>query len=142
MFDKKHMDVFFDNARKIFDVAQASVAEASGCEDSSDFALLIRPDGALHLIMESPVSLEAAAVHGGAHVAYHISRSLGGVRVTGQTSGRSCMLEQAGRSTAAFRLLRDQPLYETLSGNGGGSSRGSGSGNGGGNTSTLPMLAA
>src|SRR5437764_5718528 len=103
------MDAFFRNAQEIFEVARSG---ASG--DSSDFALLIGLDGGLHLIMDSPVSLEAAAAHGGARTAYHVSKSAGGVRVTGQTAGRSCVLEQSGRSAAAFRMLRDQPLYQTV----------------------------
>ena len=44
------MDSFLVNAQRIFDVASS----ASGNED---FALLIRPDGGLHFVMESPFSL-------------------------------------------------------------------------------------
>jgi hypothetical protein len=132
------VDAFFRNAQEIFDVARAGASERS-----SDFALLIRPDGGLHLIMDSPVSLEAAAVHGGARTAYFVSRSGGGVRVTGQAPGRSCVLEEGGRSSAAFRLLRDQPLYQKMvSGNGGGSSRGGSGGNGGGTSSSGVIVRA
>src|SRR5215831_18449957 len=105
------MDAFFKNAQEIFDVARTGISEGS-----SDFALLIRPDGGLHLIMDSPVSPEAAAVHGGARTAYYVSRSTGGVRVTGHMPGRSCLLEEGGRAAAAFCLLRDQPLYQVVSG--------------------------
>ena len=49
------MDAFFENAHRIFEVAR------SGQEDGpQDFALLVKPDGGLHFIMESPFSIEAA----------------------------------------------------------------------------------
>src|SRR5260370_35922629 len=99
------MDAFFENARKIFDVARGGAGE-----ESTDFVLLIRPDGGLPLIMDSPlslpISLEAAAVHGGARTLYRVQRSFGGVRVTGQTPGRTCVLEECSRFSAGFRLLR------------------------------------
>ena len=112
------MDAFFENAQKIFDVARAAESEGT-----TDFALMIRPDGGLHLVMDLPLSPEAAAVHGGARTVYHVQRLQGGVRVTGQMPGRSCVLEEGGNSAKRFPLLRDQPLYETVSGSGGGLSR-------------------
>lgn len=107
------MNTFLDNAQRIFEVArQDSSAE------NSDFALLIRPDGGLHLIMESAVletaSLEAAAIQAGARTAYRVSRSSRGVCVTGFDSTQSCVMEE----TSIHRrrtLLRDQPLYRITS---------------------------
>ena len=144
------MDAFFENAQKIFDVARSN-----GSGELEDFALLIGPDGGLHLVMDSSLSLEAAAVHGGARTAYHVTRSASGVRVSGQTAGRTCVLESRkpeigqlgnrGRSNPALWLLRDQPLYQMSPGSGGGSSADrSGSGNlaGSGGLRALPMLAA
>ena len=112
-------NIFFENAQKIFDVARSGTGE-----QSSDFALMIRPDGGLHLLMDSPLSLEAAAVHGGAQAVYHVQHSRGGVRVTGQAPGQTCVLEDAGLKRSDVLRLRDQPLYQLMSGNGGGSSRG------------------
>ncbi len=60
---------------------------------NDDFALLVRPDGGLHFIMETPFSIEAAAIHAGAQAAYQITRSRDGVRVTGRSMGRDCVLE-------------------------------------------------
>ena len=134
------MDPFFENAQKIFDVARAN-----GSEESTDFALLIRPDGGLHLVMDSPLSLEAAAAHGGARTAYHVTRSPRGVRVTGQSAGQTCILEESPRANPAFWLVRDQRLYQMVSGSGGGSSTEGTEGNEGkaaGGESARAMLAA
>ena len=106
------MDVFLENAMKIFDVAQSD-----GNGEPDDFALLVRPDGGLHFVMASPLSLEAAAVHGGARTAYRVTKTAsGGVRVAGRDGNRECILEQRG-SENRFRaeLLRDQPLYRISS---------------------------
>jgi hypothetical protein len=97
------MDVFLENAQRIFDVAQADV---SG--EDSQFALLVHDDGGLHFIMESPVSIEGASAYGGARTAYRVTRSARGVRVEGRSGGKDCVIEER----RGFRnLLRDQPLY-------------------------------
>jgi hypothetical protein len=99
---------FLDNAQKLFDVARADSSA-----DNTDFALLVRPDGGLHLIMESPLSLEAAAIHAGARTAYRVTRSRDGVRVTGRNAAQRCVLEDHTRSKrVSAELLRDQPLYQ------------------------------
>jgi hypothetical protein len=98
------MDSLFENAQRIFEVARS----AANTEDNQDFALLIGPDGVLHFVMESTFSIEAAAIHTGAHSAYRITRSRDGVRVQGRSAGADCVLE--ARSPHKD-LLRDQPLY-------------------------------
>jgi hypothetical protein len=105
------VNTFLENAQRIFDVArQDSSAECT------DFALLVRSDGSLHVIMESPLSLEASleavAIEAGARTAYHVSRSPRGVRVTGRDSRQHCVLEQR---RVGGELLRDQPLYSITS---------------------------
>jgi DNA-binding transcriptional MocR family regulator len=100
---KPSMDFFLENARRIFDVAKAVVPDAI-----EEFAVVIRPDGGLHFLMESPFSLDAAAVYAGAHSAYKITRSGAGVRVEGMSFGKNCVLEQR---YARLRLLQDQALY-------------------------------
>jgi len=115
------VDAFLENAQRIFDVARSDDSA-----EPNDFALLIRPDGGLHFVMESPVgqemTLESAAVHDGARIAYHVTRTTGGgVRVFGRSGNRECTLQQhaAGRRESADRftaeLLRDQPLYRISS---------------------------
>jgi hypothetical protein len=102
------MGSLFENARRIFEVAQSE----GGSEDSQDFALLIRPDGALHFVMESPFSLEGAAAYAGAESAFRITRSRDGVRVQGRSGSGDCVLEERN---PVRDLLRDQPLYRITS---------------------------
>lgn len=104
------MDAFFQNAQRILDTASAGTDSENG-----DFALLIRPDGGLHFVMETPFSIEAAAIHAGAQAAYQITRSRDGVRVTGRSMGRDCVLEQRSARSISNALLRDQPLYRITS---------------------------
>ena len=97
------MDDFLENAQRIFDVAQADASDAP-----SQFALLVRDDGGLHFIMESPVSIEGASACAGARTAYRVTRSAQSVRVEGRRGGKDCVIEER----RGFRhLLRDQPLY-------------------------------
>lgn len=97
------MDTFLENAQRILEVAKAG-----GEGEQADFALVIRPDGGLHFIMETPVSLEGAAAYAGAASAYHVKRSARGVSVEGMASGRSCRVEE--RSDWK-RMLQDQADY-------------------------------
>jgi len=106
------MDSLIENAQRIFDVARSGADGAN-----QDFALLIRPDGVLHFVMESPFSIEAAAIHAGAQSAYRITRSRDGVRVQGRGADRGgvvreCLLEERNPHR---ELLRDQPLYRIAS---------------------------
>jgi hypothetical protein len=94
----------FENARRIFDVASA----ADDLTDPQDFALLIRPDGGLHFVMESPFSIEAAAIHAGARTAFRVTRSRDGVRVEGKSGSRDCVIEERNPFKT---LLPDLPLY-------------------------------
>jgi len=113
------VDVFLENAQKIFDVARADEST-----EPNDFALLIRPDGGLHFVMESSLSRldsqleEAASVHGEARIAYRVTKSdRGEVRVAGRDGDRECLLTQRASQNPArparfsAELLRDQPLY-------------------------------
>lgn len=109
------MDSLLENAQRIFEVARSGGAQNShGGENTGaqDFALLIRPDGGLHFIMESPFSIEAAAIHAGAQSAFRITRSRDGVRVEGRSAGSTYVLEQR---SPRRELLRDQPLYRITS---------------------------
>lgn len=102
------MDAFLENAQRIFDVARSGAANTGWNGEEQDFALLIRPDGGLHFVMESPFSLDAAAIHGGARIAYRVSTSRDSVRVEGKSGGKDCVIEE---HNPARQFLRDQPLY-------------------------------
>lgn len=97
------MEAFLENAQRIFDVARADNSDAA-----TEFALLVRDDGGLHFIMESPVSIEGASAYGGARTAYRVTRTAAGVRVQGRSGGKACVIEERG---SIRNLLRDQPLY-------------------------------
>ena len=84
------MDTFLENAQRIFDIATAR----RGNGENADFVLLIRPDGGLHFVMESAFSMDAAAIHAGARIAYRVTRSGDGVRVEGRGENRDCVLKQ------------------------------------------------
>jgi hypothetical protein len=101
------VDLFLEHAQQILDVARS---DSSG--SAEDFALLIRPDGGLHFIMETPFTLEAASQYGGAQSAYRVTRSQAGVRVEGWSAGRTCRIEERSPHK---ELLRDQPLYRITS---------------------------
>lgn len=102
------MNALFENAQRIFEVARS---EQDG-DSQQDFALLIRPDGGLHFVMETPFSIEGAASYAGAQTAYRVTRSRDGVRVQGRSAGGDCVLEQRN---PCRELLRDQPLYRIAS---------------------------
>jgi hypothetical protein len=101
------MDGFLENTQRIFEVARSG---ADG--GNQDFALLIRPDGGLHFVMESPFSIEAAAIHAGARRAWRITRSREMVRAEGQSVDRNCMLRER---SPRMELIRDQSLYRITS---------------------------
>ena len=102
------MDTFLDHARQLLDVARA---DTSGTRE--DFALVVRPDGGLHFIMETAFSLEAAAAYGGAQSAYRVTRSSTGVRVEGWSTGRTCLVEDRSSN---HRVLNEDRLYTITSG--------------------------
>ena len=103
------MDPFLENAQKLFDVARA---DRSG--EHTDFALLVRPDGGLHLIMETPFALDSVAAEGGARVAYRVTRSACGVRVTGQNGAQQCVLRETGPAAFRKHILQDHVLYSLV----------------------------
>jgi len=110
------MDALFENASRIFEVARSGRGVADA-ESSQDFALLIKPDGGLHFVMESPFSIEAAALDAGAATAYRVTRSQNGIRVEGRGASANCVLEERspGPQSPWLTLLRDQPLYRMTS---------------------------
>lgn len=107
------MDALLENAQRIFEVARASGSRFGDAEaGAQDFALLIRPDGGLHFIMESPFSIEAAAIHAGARSAFRVTHSRQGVRVEGRDAGHTYVLEARNPQR---ELLPDQPRYRITS---------------------------
>jgi hypothetical protein len=85
------MDIFLETAHRIFGVARRGADT-----ENQGFAPLIREDGGLHFVMETPFSIEAAALHCGARAAYRVTRSREGV---GRWSkrGKNCTLADETR---------------------------------------------
>ncbi len=105
------VDTFLENAQRIFDVARADAAYGMG-DDCSDFTLLVRTDGSLHMIMEQTVNPESAAIAYGAETAYHVTRNRKGVTVSGRNGENQCKLTSGiAARRAPLQLLADQPLY-------------------------------
>jgi hypothetical protein len=104
------VDHFLRNAQELFDVASA---DRSG--DPTDIALLLRPDGGMHVIMDTPFALDSVAASRGARVAYRVTRTEASVTVVGQKDGRSCILQGASAGSFQRTALRDQPLYSITS---------------------------
>lgn len=107
------MDAFIENAQRIFNIARSD-----GSAETNDFALLIRPDGGLHVVMESTLSLDAVAADCGAQIAYRVTKTIGGgVRVVGRRGSQECVLEQRPDPCARgiSQPLRDQALYVMIS---------------------------
>jgi len=105
------VDTFLETAQRIFDVARADISA-----ESSDFTLLVRPDGSLHVLMEQTVSPESAAADLGAQPFYSVSRSRNSVTVSGRSGENRCELTAGATrrdkgGQAPGMLLRDQPLY-------------------------------
>jgi hypothetical protein len=101
------MESLLENAQRIFEVAKCAASE-----ERQDFALLIKTDGGLHFVMESPFSIEGAAIHAGALTAYRITRDGDTVRVQGQRACEECLLQAR---YGHRELLRDSPLYRITS---------------------------
>ncbi len=100
------VDAFFENAREIFDVARM---DTSGESDS--FALVVRPDGGLHFIMDGPVSLQGAAAYTASQSAFVVTRSASGIRVEGQSAQRTCVFEE--RRTPRLASAASMPYWMT-----------------------------
>ena len=108
------MDTFLENARRIFEVATSDASDA-GRDRHEEFAVLVRPDGGLHILMENTPALDSTALAMGARTAYRVSRSGLGVRVEGREEGRRCLLENQSPARGWGELLRDSPLYTITS---------------------------
>lgn len=103
------MDTFFENARRLYDSAGA----ASG--EPADFAVLVRNDGGLHFVMETPLTLDAAWQDAGAKTAYRVTRSQAGLRVEGMEGGRRCLIEDEKPRLRSESFLHDAPRYRITS---------------------------
>ncbi len=102
------MKDFLQNAQSILETATS----ADGVElESGNLAILIRQDGAIHMVMGSDWPLDSLQAHHGAQAAYRVSRRANQVRVEGKSLTASCVLQSEPAASAAKRLLADRPRY-------------------------------
>lgn len=85
MADKDPVDNFLRDAVGIFETAYAAPGEES-------LAILVDPSGVLRIVQSEGWSLEGMQAHYGAEAVYQVARSCQGVRVSGRSAGRSCIL--------------------------------------------------
>jgi len=96
--DKPSVSRFADQALNILEAAE----KAGSC---SAMTILIRHDGALHMIADSDWPLDSLVWHHGAKTAYRVSQQSGSVRVEGREGMRTCVMESAKpRQIARFLL--------------------------------------
>ena len=99
---------FLDNAGRIFETASATGGAGL---PSGSVSILIGPDGAVRMILDSDWPLASLEAHHGARAAYRVSRTATQLRVEGKSRDASCLLESEPAPAIARRLLADRPRY-------------------------------
>lgn len=108
------MSLFEENAARIFDAAQDA---ASAGLIPSDMSILIRHDGAIHMVAGNDWPLESLRAHHGAQMAYRVSQQGGAVRVMGRAGSRTCLFEAEKPDWVARHLLGTPATYAVVSSN-------------------------
>ena len=85
--DKVFVNAFLRNAEELFEAAR------QGTGEDSRVAVLVGPEGGIHIVFGSDWALEPLRQHHGARAAYQITRSAGRVALEGRAAGASCRLE-------------------------------------------------
>ncbi len=93
------MDRFFENARKIFETAEA--ASRAG-QVTSELTILITAEGAVQMVAESDWPLDRLLAERGARMAYRVGETGGRVRLEGRSTSETCRLESATRAREAL----------------------------------------
>lgn len=103
------MGAFWTDAESIFETAQqSSLAGSPDC----DLAILIGPEGGIHMLEASGWALSTLLAHHGAQTAYRVTREYGGVRVEGRSGGQTCVLRSEAPADTARRLLSGPFAYD------------------------------
>jgi hypothetical protein len=102
------VDRFFADAQGIFETALAAPSHEGG-----SFGLMIRQDGGIHVVMDTPFTLEAMVAELGARTAFRVARERGGVKLEGFSNGRRCSIESPKMSHRAPELS-SQALYSVV----------------------------
>jgi hypothetical protein len=108
--DEGFVSPFLQHAEEIFSTALA------GGPGDCEWALLVSPEGGIHMLAANGWQLEPLRIDHGAREAFRVTRSGGRVRVEARSAGGSCFLE-SGAAPAAFRpVLSNFPQYLTVAG--------------------------
>ncbi len=97
--DECCVSIFFENARKIFETAEAAVRAG---ETPSDVTILVGNDGGLQVLADSDWPLDSLLAHRGARMAYRVGARGGRALLEGRSGFESCRLESAGRAREAL----------------------------------------
>lgn len=94
------MSAFWTDAQGIFETAR----QAFGSADC-DWAILVGPQGEVHILEGSGWSLPGLLAHHGARAAYHVTRAGGRVCLEGRQGLESCLLRSESPADVARRLM-------------------------------------
>jgi hypothetical protein len=93
---------FWEDAEGIFETARG--AAQSGSPDC-DLAILIGPQGEIHMLEAAGWALAGLLAEHGAKTAYRVTRERGQVWLEGRSGGDTCLLRSESPAAAARHLL-------------------------------------
>ena len=96
------MRAFWEDAEGIFETAQG--ASRAGSPDC-DLAILIGPQGEIHMLEAAGWALAGLVAEHGAKTAYRVTRERGQVWLEGRSGGDTCLLRSESPAAAARHLL-------------------------------------
>lgn len=105
--DMHFVSPFLRNAHEIFATAREA---AEDCR----MAILVEPDGAIHMCPSTGWDLECLRRYHGAAMAYDVSRSGSQVRVEARSGAEHCTLETAGTAPLAGLGIGNFPQYRLI----------------------------
>jgi hypothetical protein len=96
------VEAFWADAENLF--ATASQASHSGSADC-DWAILIGPQGDIHMLDAAGWALPSLLAHHGAETAYRVTRAGGRVRLEGRRRSQTCLLQSESPAAIVHHLL-------------------------------------
>jgi hypothetical protein len=101
---------FLEDAERVLETANVAPAHCG----MADMAILIDAWGGMRIVDAAGWRPEALEAHYGAKTVYQVTRTPGGVRVTGRSGGRSCVLESARPSPPPSAMPSWRPFSPAL----------------------------
>jgi len=109
--DKLIVRAFWADAESLFETARSGAQTGS---TDCDLAVLIGPQGQIHMREAAGWDLEGLRAEYGAETAYRVMRERGRVRLEGKSGSQTCLLETESASQTARQLLGSHPAYTVL----------------------------